>query len=164
MHGVINIAFYRTLYIMVSAHIHSRSGQPNGGHDAMSVSNEVQGGKQGASDINSAIVPIIAALILLLKLLPSGTYINNHKQHRRTLVLIPEVWLPREQAAGCWPYRCPYRHYGHYPLQDMLAMLATVKVEYYRFRGCYYIGNWILVAGYVAAHIPIVVATPDKTC
>jgi len=92
----------------------------------MSVSNEVQGGKQGASDINSGIVPIIAALILLLKLLPSGTYINNPKQHRGTLVLIPRVLLPRELAAGCWPYHCPYRHSGHYLLQDMLAMLAAV--------------------------------------
>jgi len=82
--------------------------------------------KQGASDINGAIVAIIAALILLLKLLPSGTYINNPKQHRVTLVLIPGVLLPRELAAGCWPYRCPYRHCGHYPLDDMLAMLGAV--------------------------------------
>ena len=64
---------------MVSAHISPRSSQQNSSHDATWGSNEVQGGKQGASDINGAIVPIIAALILLLKLLPSGTYINNPK-------------------------------------------------------------------------------------
>jgi len=63
----------------------------------------VQGGKQGASDINGAIVPIIAALILLLKLLPNGTYINKPKQHRGRLVWIPGVLLPIELAAGCWP-------------------------------------------------------------
>jgi len=64
---------------MVSAHIRPTSGQQNGGHVAISVSNYVQGGKRGSSDIDSAIVPIIAALILLLKSLPSGTYINNPK-------------------------------------------------------------------------------------
>jgi len=111
---------------MVSAYIHPRSGQQNGGHDAMSEWNEVQGGKRGASDINGAIVPIIAALIFLLRLLPSGTYINNPKQHRGTLVLILGVLLPRELAAGCWPYRCPYRHCDRYPLEDILAMLAAI--------------------------------------
>jgi len=86
----------------------------------------VQGGKQCASDIKGAIVPIIAALILLLKLLPSRTYINNPKQHGGTLVLIARVLLPRELATGCWPYRCPYHYHGRYPLEDILAMLAAM--------------------------------------
>jgi len=79
----------------------------------MSVSNEVQGWKRGASDINGTIIPIIAALMLLLKLLPSGTYINNRKQHQETLVLIRKMLLPRELAAGCWPYLLKGDLYGH---------------------------------------------------
>ena len=86
----------------------------------------MQGGKRGASDINGAIVPIIAALILVVKLLPRGTYINNPKHHRGTLVLIPGVLLPGELAAGCWPYRCTYRYCDHYPIEDILAMLAAM--------------------------------------
>jgi len=59
--------------------------------------------------------------------LPPRRHISHGSSHEDIVLLIPGVLLPSELATGSWLCRYPYRYRGHYPLEDILAMLAAME-------------------------------------